>query len=96
MRDRDISWQKKIGNEVKKIATFSPPGGQKPYFEPDMQDFYKNRTELIAPNNTSISAVMIIRNSGCTDEGMYQCRIQYFFEGSKEKIGSSFVEFSGK
>lgn len=96
MRDRDIMWQKKKGNEVKVIATFSPPGGQEPYFEPDTQDFYKNRTELIAPNNTSISAVMIIRNSGCTDEGMYQCRIQYFSGGSKEEIGSSFVEFSGK
>lgn len=96
MRDRDIMWQKKKGNEVKVIATFSPPGGQEPYFEPDTQDFYKNRTELIAPNNTSISAVMIIRNSGCTDEGMYQCRIQYFSGGSKEEIGSSFVEFSAK
>lgn len=95
LRDRDIKWLKKIGNEVKKIATFSPPGGQEPFFEPNMREFYKNRTELIAPN-TSLSAVMIIRDTECTDEGMYQCKIVYFFEGEKVEIGSSFVEFNGK
>lgn len=98
MRDRDIRWQKKIGNEVNDIAHFSPPGGQEPLFEVDMRDLYKNRTELIAPN-TSLSAVMIIIDSECTDEEMYQCKIDYFSKSSgstKEEIGSSFVEFNGK
>lgn len=42
---------------------------------------------------------MIIRDSECTDEGMYQCEIDYFFESSeitKMEIGSSFVEFNAK
>lgn len=89
---------KKIGNEVNVIAHFSPPGGQEPLFEVDMRDLYKNRTELIAPN-TSLSAVMIIIDSECTDEGMCQCKIDYFSKSSgsaKEEIGSSFVEFNGK
>lgn len=95
MRDRDIRWKKKIGNEFKEIALFSPPGGQTPLFEVNMQDLYKNRTELIAPN-TSLSAVMIIRNSECTDEGMYQCKIVYFSKSEKVEIRSSFVEFNAK
>lgn len=98
MRDRDIRWEKKIGNEFKTIAFFSPPGGKEPLFEVDMRDLYKDRTELIAPN-TSLSAVMIIRDSKCTDEGMYQCKIEYFSKSSssaKVDIGSSFVEFNGK
>lgn len=97
MSDRDIGWQKKIGNEFKNIATFSPPGGQEPYFEQDMRDIYINRTELIASNsNASLFAVMIIKDSECTDEGMYQCMIEYFSVYSKVKIGFSLVEFSGK
>lgn len=95
--NRDIRWQKKIGNEFKEIATFSPPGGQDPFFESGMGDFYKNRTELIAPNNnTSLSAVMIVRNSECTDKGMYQCKIEYYSGGSQTETSSSFVEFIGK
>lgn len=97
MSERDIRWQKKIGNESKNIATFSPPGGQEPYFEKDMRDIYINRTELIASNsNASLFAVMIIKDSECTDEGMYQCRIEYFSVDSKVKIGFSLVEFSAK
>lgn len=97
VRDRDIRWQKKIGNEFKHIATFSPPGGQDPFFESGMGDFYKNRTELIAPNNnTSLSAVMIVRNSECTDKGMYQCKIEYYSESSQKETSSSFVEFIAK
>lgn len=96
MRDRDIRWQKKIGNEFKNIATFSPPGGQPPFLEPGMLDFYMNRTELIAPNNTSQSAVMIVRNSECNDKGMYQCKIEYYSDGSQTETSSSFVEIIGK
>lgn len=95
--ERDIKWQKKIGNVVKDIASFSPPGGQEPYFELDMQDIYKNRTELIASKtNASLFAVMIIKDSECTDEGMFQCKIEYFSKTTKVEIGFSFVEFSAK
>lgn len=94
--NRDIRWRKLIGGELKNIAVFSPPGGQDPFIPKDMEPLYINRTELIAPN-TSLSAVMIIKNPVCSDEGIYQCWIQYFSdEVLKTQTSRSFVEFECK
>lgn len=60
-----------------------------------MRPLYNNRTELIAPN-TSLAAVMIIKNPICWDEGTYRCWIVYFFRGlKKSRISDSVVEFNG-
>lgn len=93
---RNIKWQKQIGDEFKDIAVFSPPGGQKPFIEKKMQNFYNNRTELIGPN-TSLAAVMIIKDPVCGDGGTYRCWIQYYSESSiKEKTNQTVVEFDCK
>lgn len=75
--NRKIKWQKQINDEPKDIAMFSPPGGPRPFIEEEMQPFYNSRTELIAPN-TSLSAVLIIKDPVCSDEGIYQCWIEYY------------------
>lgn len=54
-----------------------------------MRPLYNNRTELIAPN-TSLAAVMIIKNPICWDEGTYRCWIVYFFRGLKKKSDQRF------
>lgn len=77
INNRKIQWQKKIQNEFKIIAAFSPPGGEEPFIVIEMQDLYNNRTTLIGPN-VSLSAVMIIENPVCSDKGIYQCLIEYF------------------
>lgn len=96
--NRKIIWQKQINGEHKVIAIFSPPGGQLPFIEKEMQPFYNTRTELIAPN-TSLSAVLIIKDPVCSDEGIYQCWIEYY----PSQVGSettqtmpSIVEFECK
>uniref|UniRef100_K1PLS6 Ig-like domain-containing protein n=1 Tax=Magallana gigas TaxID=29159 RepID=K1PLS6_MAGGI len=78
---RTIKWQKLIGDVFKNIALFSPPGGYRPYIPYEMQPFYNNRTELIAPN-ISRSAVMIIKDPICSDQGVYRCWIEYYSENS--------------
>lgn len=75
--ERDIRWQKQIGYEFKDIALFSPPGRAGPFIVKEMEHLYNNRIELIGPN-TSLSAVMIIKHPLCSDQGVYQCRINYF------------------
>lgn len=62
--DRDIRWQKQIGDKFKDIAVFSPPIGPSPFVVKEMQPFYDNRTELIAPNST-LAAVLIIKDRSC-------------------------------
>lgn len=90
--NRYIQWQKLIGDVFKKIALFSPPGGYRPYIPYEMQPFYNNRTELIAPN-ISRSAVMIIKDPICSDQGVYRCWIEYYSENSvKEQTSGSVVK----
>lgn len=96
--DRDIKWQKQINGTFKDVAFFSPPGRPAPIIQKEMENLYKNRTELIGPNgsNTSLSAVMIIKDPVCNDEGTYRCLIRYFAEQSdQEKSNSSVVVLNG-
>lgn len=94
--DRGIKWQKQIDGTFKDVAFFSPPGGQAPFIQKEMENLYKNRTELIGPN-TSLSAVMIIKDPVCIDEGTYRCWIQYYALSSvQEEVNSSVVVFNAR
>lgn len=96
--NRKIKWQKQINGEPKVIAMFSPLGGPPPFIEEEMQPFYNNRTELIAPN-TSLSAVLMIKDPVCSDEGIYQCWIEYYpsqVDSETTQIMPSIVEFECK
>lgn len=93
---RNIRWQKQINGTFTDVAIFSPPYSSAPYITENMQNFYINRTELIRPN-TSFSAVMIIKDLLCTDEGAYKCSIKYFVGISeREKAVPSVVVFNSK
>lgn len=96
--DRGIRWQKQINGTFENVAFFSHAGGAQPYIRIEMKPFYENRTELIGPNgsNTSLSAVMIIKDPVCTDEGTYRCWIEYFDENSHINTVSSVVVFNSK
>lgn len=97
--DRYIRWKRMVKNEFKDVAIFSPPGGFDPFIEKTMEDLYKNRTELIAPTISQLSAVMIIKNPVCTDEGIYQCWIQYVVGNSIKDVvesANTSVQFDGK
>lgn len=95
----DIRWQKKLGTYMERdLAKFSLPGGPRPFIVKEMQDYYKNRTYLIGPN-TSLVAVMIIKEPVCDDEGEYYCAIGYYYSILKihnRKYSSSVVVFNGK
>lgn len=94
--DMNIRWKKQIKDKFKVLASFSPPGGIAPFINGDMEPLYSNRTELIAPN-TSLSAVMIIKDPVCSDEGIYQCWIEYISKSSVTTNTSlSIVRFTGK
>lgn len=89
---RGIRWQKQIDEYFEDIALFSPPGGPEPFISKAMQSLYSNRAELISPN-ILLSAVMII-NPLCSDQGVYQCRIEYFSKSSeKVQTSGSVVKF---
>lgn len=94
--DRGIRWQKQINGAFENVAFFSHAGGAAPFIRIEMKPFYENRTELIGPN-TSLSAVMIIKDPVCTDEGTYKCWIEYFI-GNSQTINtvSSVVVFKSK
>lgn len=93
--NRKIRWQKLIDGKYENIAMFSPPSGQEPFIVRDMQLLYNNRTDLIAPN-TSLSAVMIIKDPVCSDEGRYRCWIEYYSDKSEKfQTSGSIVEFHG-
>lgn len=97
--DRYIRWKRMVKNEFKDVAIFSPPGGFDPFIEKTMEDLYKNRTELIAPTISQLSAVMIIENPVCTDEGIYQCWILYTVGNSVRPVvesANTSVQFDGK
>lgn len=89
----DIRWQKQIGDTFVDVAAYSPPGGFKPFIVEDMRRFYDNRTKLIAPN-TTLAAVLIIKDPSCSDVGTYRCRIRYIYPGSLEKNKTSLSTFS--
>lgn len=93
--ERDIIWRKQINDSFKDVAIFSPPEGPTPLIANDMKNLYENRTELIGPN-TSLSAVMIINDPLCVDEGTYQCLIEYFDGIKKKETVSSVVVFNCK
>lgn len=94
--DRSIRWQKQIKDEFEDIAVFSPPGKQEPFIVKEKQPSYNNRTILIAPN-TSMAAVMIIKDPVCSDEGIYQCWIEYYSDSSvQRKTSQTIVGFVGK
>lgn len=94
--DRYIKWQKQINGSFEDVAFFSPPGGPAPIIQKEMENLYKNRTELIGPN-TSLSAVMIIKDPVCIDEGTYRCWIQYFVVNLVlEEVDSSVVVFNAR
>ena len=100
IRDRDIRWQKLIRDSFENPAIFSPPGGTKPYINAEVENVNGNRTDLVvvAPNS-SLSALVIISNVLCNDEGVYRCWIHYFnYVNSKEfdEYSNSSVIFTGK
>ena len=72
IQNRDIRWQKLIRDSFEDVAIFSPPGGNKPYINAKVENVYGNRTDLVAPNS-SLSALVIISNVICNDEGVYRC-----------------------
>ncbi|XP_065942226.1 neurotrimin-like isoform X3 [Magallana gigas] len=93
---RNIRWQKQINGGFEDIALFSPPGKQEPFIVKEKHPWYNNRTILIAPN-TSMAAVMIIKDPVCSDEGIYQCRIKYYSDSSvKTKTTITIVGFAAK
>ena len=98
IRERDIRWQKLISDSFKDVAIFSPPGGAEPFLAVDVENVYSNRTDLVAPNS-SLSALVIISNVLCNDEGVYRCWIHYFnnvnFKEFDEYSNSSVI-FTGK
>lgn len=97
--DTHIRWRIMLKNEFKDVAIFSPPGGADPFIEKTMVDPYKNRTELIAPTISQLSAVMVIKSPVCTDEGTYQCWIQYTVGDSVQLVvesANTSVQFDGK
>ena len=59
--DKDIRWQKWIENAFKDVGFFSPPGGEKPFLEGEIESLYNNRTKFIAPTDGSVSAVLILK-----------------------------------
>ncbi|XP_061181241.1 carcinoembryonic antigen-related cell adhesion molecule 8-like [Saccostrea echinata] len=85
--DREIKWQKKIGNNFVDLAVFSPPGGKEPFIPLNRTSALANRTKLIAPNVSS-SATMIIKEVVCSDEGLYQCWIEYFVNYEEKQMKS--------
>lgn len=96
MENRNIIWQKQIEGDFKDLAVFSPPGGATPFLDTDVQHQYDYRTTLFGPN-TSLSAVMIIKDPVCSDEGIYRCWIQYFLGNSRmSNTSRSVVEFKCK
>lgn len=91
---RGIRWQKQIDDQFKDIAVFSS-WGSRPFIAWEMQPSYSNRTELIAPD-TVPSAVMIIKDPLCGDQGVYQCRIEYFsYSNYNIRTSLSIVTFKG-
>lgn len=89
-----IRWQKQIDDQFEDIAVFSS-WGPRPFIAWEMQPSYSNRTELIAPD-TVPSAVMIIKDPLCSDQGVYQCWIEYIsYSNYNIRTSRSIVTFKG-
>lgn len=90
------TWQKKIGNEFKDIAGVSSRGyWLTSNMEWNWQPYFRNRGELITPN-TLPSAVMIINDPVCSDQGVYKCWIKYIFHSHHfDQTSCSIVIFKG-
>ena len=98
IENRDIRWQKLIRDSFEDVAIFSPPGGNKPYINAKVENVYGNRTDLVAPNS-SLSALVIISNVICNDEGVYRCWIHYYNNVNLKELdeySNSSVIFTGK
>ena len=98
IENRDIRWQKLIRDSFEDLANISPPGGKEPYITAEVENVYGNRTDLVAPNS-SLSALLIISNVICNDEGVYQCWIHYFYNVNLKEFdeySNSSVIFTGK
>ena len=62
-----------------------------------MESLYSNRTELIAPTDGSLSAVLIIKELVCDDVGVYRCWVEYYSnKANRESTSFSTVAFEGK
>ena len=62
-----------------------------------MESLYSNRTELIAPTDGSLSAVLIIKELVCDDVGVYRCWVDYYSNKvNRESASFSTVAFEGK
>ena len=62
-----------------------------------MESLYNNRTELIAPTESSLSAVLILKELVCDDVGVYRCWVEYYSDKAYYVITSlSTVAFKGK
>lgn len=96
IQNRGIRWQKQINGTFEDLAIFSPGSKPPPYIPFEKKYIYENRTELIGPN-TSLSSLMIIKDPVCTDEGTYKCLIVYYFPPDKENKNDAFsvVVFNG-
>ena len=95
--NRDIRWQKWIGNTFKDVAVFSPPGRLSPFIEREMESLYSKRTELIAPTDGSFSAILILKMLMCDDVGEYRCWVDYYSDNRNYVSTSlSTVAFKGK
>nr|XP_022323875.1 nectin-1-like isoform X2 [Crassostrea virginica] len=96
IENRDIRWQKLIRDSFEDVAIFSPPGGKEPFITTEVENVYSNRTDLVAPNS-SLSALLIISNVICNDEGVYRCWIRYYVNLKEfNEYSNSSVIFTGK
>ena len=95
--DRDIRWQKWIGGAFEDVAIFSPPSGKDPFIQGNMGSLYINRTKLIAPTESSLSAILILQDLICSDVGEYRCWVDYYSNNQNNQLTSlSTVAFKGK
>ena len=92
-----IRWQKRIGNTFKDLARFSSPGGLSPFIVREMESLYSKRTELIAPTDSSLSVILILKELVCDDVGEYRCWVEYYSNKAINVLTSlSMVAFEGK
>ena len=95
--DRDIRWQKWIGDAFEDVGFFSPPGGKEPVINGVLGSLYNNRTKLIAPTDGSLSAILILQDLIHSDIGEYRCWVEYFSNNQNHELTSlSTVAFKGK
>ena len=98
IENRDIRCQKLIRESFEDVAIFSPPGGTEPFISATVENVYGNRTDLVAPNS-SLSAIVIISNLICNDEGVYRCWIHYYNNVNLKEFdeySNTSVIFTGK